>query len=231
MLVHSLRSHPDIVCHGEVFGPDKSPPLFGLDLKRESPLRDKLLEIREQDPTFFLNEFVFYAGKVSAVGLKFKYEEFTLPQYRKVFQTILDDKDIRVIHLTRINLLQRYVSQVVATRITKRFNTTNPTLVPKSVRLKLPPQECEKEFSFTKQRQDHFKDCFRHHQVMELTYEELVTRYDDTMASVQEFLEVDEVPLQSKTQKMLSEDLGDILDNYSEIQEHFRNTRYATYCL
>lgn len=203
MLVHSLLSHPEIICHGEVMGPKNPANLVGLNLEIESPLRDKLRQLRQQDTVNFLADFVLYPGSYRAVGLKFKYEELSLPSYKAVLDSIISSQDVLIIHLTRKNLLKRDVSQLIATQITNILWISNPNERPDPVQIRLDAKECLNEFKFTEERQQRFRDYFQGHRVLELTYEDLLTESDRTMQEIQACLGVNIQQLSCSTHKVL----------------------------
>ncbi|MCT7989013.1 methyltransferase domain-containing protein [Laspinema olomoucense] len=229
MLVHSLNSHPEIICHGEVMAPDNRPDLIGLNFEIESPLRDKLTQLREQDPVSFLYDFVLHPSSFRAVGFKFKYEELSLPSYQAVLDSIMFRKDVLIIHLTRKNLLKRYVSQLMATQFTNIFWISNSSEKPDPARIRLDPKDCLNEFKLIAQRQEKFRDYLKAHQLLEVNYEDLVTETDLTLQTIQDFLGVSQQKLIVRTKKVLSENLVDLLENFYELKGYFKHTKYETY--
>src|SRR5690606_41108644 len=62
MLLHLLRSNPQVMCHGEVFGRDGLGHIAGeYDAKRrdDDEVGARLQEYRERDPAAFLYDIVF----------------------------------------------------------------------------------------------------------------------------------------------------------------------------
>jgi hypothetical protein len=229
MLMHSLNSHPEIICHGEVMAPENRADLVGLNFHIESPLRDKLTQLREQDPISFLDNFVLHPGSYGAVGLKFKYEELSLPSYKAVLDYLISRKDILIIHLTRKNLLKRYLSQAIATQVTNIFWISNQNERPDNVRIRLDAQECLNEFKFMEERQQRFRGYFQEHRMVELTYEDLLTEYESAMEKIQNFLGVKLQKLIIPGEKILSDNLEDIIENFSELKGYLKGTKYEVY--
>jgi hypothetical protein len=88
MLVHLLRSHPEICAHDEVFSPDKVRGLSGkyLQRSREEPgFIEWLSAERYRDPIRFLYKFVLDPDGKKAVGFKLKHDELVLPGYETDF--------------------------------------------------------------------------------------------------------------------------------------------------
>lgn len=227
-LVNYLMSHPDICSHGEVFAP-KAAVLYGIHARLNPPLLDLMLELRTQDPIKFLHGYVFYAGKRKAVGLKFKFEELSLPQYQEIADHIRRDTDIKVIFLTRKNLLKRYVSQHLAIHVYKKFNQHKGQPLPPAATIRLSAAECEKEFAYTRERERKFRDYFCEHPVLEVTYEDLVDTSEHTLGQIQDFLGVERHELTTKLAKIQQQPMSKVLENYDALNAHFAGTDYAVF--
>src|SRR6056297_3457234 len=117
MLVHLLRSHPDIWCNGEVFGTDPVQGLLGSHVQRsqlyENYWEDITLQ-RDRDPARFLYKYVLDTQARSVAGFKLKSDEMLAPQYEEICNVVASDTDLKIILLHRNNLLDRYVSHRVA---------------------------------------------------------------------------------------------------------------------
>lgn len=228
LLKQLLDSHPRIRCHGEVFTPDRITGFSGLGSGNSLTL-DRLSELRRRDPVRFLHEHVLDPGACAAVGFKLKYTEFQLAQWRGVGKAVTDDRDIRIIHLTRANRLKRYVSHFVAERVTKVTQAVKPEDIPPAVRVRLSPAECRADIQATERAEQQFRKLFRDHQVFEVTYEQLLDASGETVGSLQKFLGVEPVRLSSKTLKLNSDRLEDLLENHAELQAYFQGKPEAAY--
>ena len=113
MLRMMLNSHPGIACYGEVITLKGEPNLGKKFQDSIGKTSEELAEIRGNNPVNFLYNYIwnqdYYQADCKAIGLKIKYRQLQ-EQFKDVFQAILDDREIRIIHLTRKNLLKRYVS-------------------------------------------------------------------------------------------------------------------------
>ncbi len=227
-LVNYLMSHSDICSHGEAYAP-QSAILYGLLPKLDPPLLDLMLELRTRDPIGFLNDFVFYAGKRKAVGFKFKFEELSLPQYKEVADHIRRDTAIKIIYLTRQNLLKRYVSQYLAVHVHKTFNVHKGKPLPPSATIRLSPSKCESEFEYTNERQKKFRAFFSEHPLLEVTYEALVDNSEQTLATIQDFLKVKRLGLTTKIVKIQQHPMSQVIENYEELKAYFAGTDYAVF--
>lgn len=228
MLVGYLQSHPDICSHAEALSPGPI-EYYGIHAKLKPPLLDLFYELRASDPIAYLNTYIFYAGKRKAAGFKFKYEELSLPQFKHLAEHIRNDVSIKIIHLTRDNLLERYVSQYIAVHVNKFFNTQKKDHLPAPVTIRLHPKECKKEFDFTSQRQQKHRAFFSRHAVLEISYEDLVQRSQQTLFLIQDFLEVEQRELKTGQLKLQRNPMSKVLENYDELNAYFAETAYARY--
>lgn len=225
MLVHSLNSHPEITCHGESFGDTAS--LVGVC--KGSPAERCLARVRDADCVRYLEEFVLGMCGTKVVGFKFKYDELVWAKHRRVVDKLTKDRSILVIQLDRANLLKRCVSYYAVNKVTHICNTTKVEEVPKGVRLRIEPSQMAADFALIEQREKLFSSRFERHRRLRITYESLVEQYDQTMESIQEFLGVEIRHLPARTLKMLPDQVQDVLENYEEVRDYFRNTRYAKF--
>lgn len=227
-LVNYLMSHPDICSHAEVFGP-QTVELYGLIPSFNPPIMDWLIEYRTRDPIRFLHDFVFDAGTRQSVGCKFKFEEQSLPQYKKLVDHIRRDTAIKIIFLTRKNLLKRYVSQYLAVHVHKRFNVHKGHPLPPAATIRLSPSECETEFEYTTERQKRFRAFFGNHPILEVTYEDLVDHKEQTLAAIQDFLGVERRELTTRIVKIQQQPMSEVIENYDELKAYFAGTEYAVF--
>jgi LPS sulfotransferase NodH len=229
MLTWYLQSHPDVCAHGEVLAPRGPLAFYGVNYRVDPPVELVLLRRRDRDPVGFLREFVWQAGDRRAVGFKGKYEELLLPQYAQVLDEIRRDTGIRVLHLTRENLLERYLSQYLALHVYGVYNVARGGKPPEDALVRLSPEECEEDFRRTEERQASFRAMLRDHQVLEVSYEELVGDGEATLARVQEFLGVEQRTLETRSVKLRSGPVREVVENYDELASHFRGTPYGAF--
>ena len=231
MLRLMLDSHPDVCCHDEVFDKHVIRGFIGLNDRIESPLHHMLLRIRSKDPVGFLDNYVFSPGPFSIVGAKILYTSLEDPEWKSVFQRILSDHNIKIIHLTRENKLKRFVSHYIAVRITNVKLAFTPDSIPAPVRVTLSPQECIEDITAAENAEKRFCEYFKKHQVFEITYEQVLDETSNKLIELQKFLGVAPVELKKKTLKLNPDNLADIIMNYSELQEIFHGTRYEHYLI
>ena len=113
MLVHLLRSHPDICSHDEVLSPGTLGGITGnylIKRRAEPDFAERMAAIRDRDPIKFLYKIVLDLQGKKAVCFKLKHDELVRPEYKVLRDEIVSDRDFRIIHLRRENLLRRYLS-------------------------------------------------------------------------------------------------------------------------
>jgi hypothetical protein len=228
MLRHLLNSHPDVCCHGELMAGGLR-AFTGLDPRPKLPLMTKLHQLRTADPVAFMREFALYPGEMNAVGFKIKYEELVLPEFAAVLQALVEDRDLKVIHLRRWNRLKRVVSKIAAVRVHGVYNVTSPSEKPSLKRFALTPAECQEDFDTVAAWEGQFAETFGNHPKIEVSYEDLVRPGSNQLREVQEFLGLEPRELQTATQKMNPDSLSEIVENYEELRAHFAGTPHAEF--
>jgi LPS sulfotransferase NodH len=108
LLCTLLNSHPEILCHHEVFNPQGI--FTALTHRHQDDLLGSLAE-RDRDPLGFL-ERVWQTGKeFASVGFK-----WTLGQNEVVLESVLRNATVKKLVLRRRNRIKVYVSELIAQR-------------------------------------------------------------------------------------------------------------------
>ncbi len=106
LLCTLIDSHPDALCHHELFNPRGI--FTALDLRdTATPLHD--IAARERDPVAYLAQVWRYARGHACVGFK-----MTPEQHPEILHAVLDDAGIAKIVLRRDNPLRALVSERIA---------------------------------------------------------------------------------------------------------------------
>ena|SRR5438270_4140951 len=229
LLMGGLRGHPDATVHGEPFGVDARLGLHGLDPETRSALEVALERLRDRDPVRFLQDIVFEAGGRRAVGLKFKYEELLLRRWEPVARYLARDRGVLVVHLTRDNLLERYLSEEVVRRVTGLHSAREASTRPAGIPIRLEPDSCRADFDRTLARQRQVARLFAPHRVLDLTYEELLADWGAVMARLQRFLDLDVRPLEQSLVKLRNLSLAESITNFDELSDALAGTPYARF--
>jgi LPS sulfotransferase NodH len=232
MLVHLLRSHPEICSHDEVFSPEKVKGMTGTYLERieEDPsFIDLLSSDRYCDPIKFLYTRALDPQEKTIVGFKLKHDELVLPGYKILRDEIAANRKLRIIHLRRNNLLRRYVSHYIASHVTRVTLAVSNQPIPDLPCIRLDPVACEKDFETVLAREAEFTALFDSHPHFSISYEDMVRGDLNKLDHLLGFLNVSPRPLTTPTQKLGRDDLRTVIENFDELREYFSNSRFAQF--
>jgi LPS sulfotransferase NodH len=197
--------------------------------KVETPIYQKLREIRNKDPVRFLHEFVLYPGTFSAVGFKILYGTLWASNWKNVLDEVLADNNIKIIHLTRKNRLRRFLSAYTVANVTGVTLALSEDERPEIAKISVSVDECIADMRRVTTEELQIRHEFSGHRVFEITYEEVINPADSKLIELQQFLGVEPELLTTPTVKLLSDDLREIIENYVELYEAFRGTPYEAY--
>lgn len=243
-LVKTLNQHPAIVNYGEVLG-HWTPSSKILKLLRPFGVSNcDYLEL------LFDNQLLYYGAQIWSANdrirrgekIYFKHnshikslgiKEFGIHFQRfQVGDFLVKNPDIAVIHLTRENLLQRYLS---LESLHRRKIVSTKTEALSLGKMKIDVAGMLKTLDTLHQESE--DECrligsLKGNPVLELRYEDTY-RDDQTLRKmtrqVFEFLDVSPIDYVSHHRKILSRKLEDIVENHDELREALTSTRYAHY--
>lgn len=203
MLASALAEHPAIVSLSEVFNPD-----FLLD----APFGEDTAE------DTILDEHVFcaYPPSVHAVGFPLHRAGARFGRWPTLWQRLERDQDIRIISLSRLHLLGRYLSYRL---MRERAPRDEPRIIT--------PEELKAEFRIQETLVSAFGERFARHPTLHLKYEQLLDDFEEQVLAVQEFLGVAPLPLKPTTKQSESVPYRRIIANYDELAQHFAGTRWG----
>ncbi|XOF35362.1 MAG: sulfotransferase [Candidatus Electrothrix sp. YB6] len=223
MMIGTLRTHPQIVGFGELFTADS----VGFNVEGYDNYSTRTLALRNKYPVDFLDRhiFSFYPDEIQAVGFKFFPEHIERnARFRCIRQWLEQNKDIKLIHLTRKNLLAAYTSLLVAMK-DGRFG-----ILDKSERstttVTIDPTECLAEFQQRKASHEEIKQYIRLHEVFDIVYEDLAADPHRHLKAIQQFIGTDIRDLQVSKVKQETRSLSEVIENYDELQNFFRQTEW-----
>jgi len=145
--------------------------------------------------------------------------------YDLIWKQITSDRSIKIIHLTRENLLRVHVSRLIAGK-TDDWANAKITNVIKDKTVKVDPSELIKDIETTKNYILKTRRLFEHHDVLEITYEDLINNRQDTLDLILNHLNQERLMLQSDLIKQNPEKLDDLISNYNEVKEVIQNSKY-----
>ena len=242
LLQSALSSSPEITCFGEIFNHQ----LDKIDYRTEeyeSTIVD--MDLRATNPGEFLRKRIFTdpVTPIRATGFKFHYDHiWGFPGLR---QALEEDRGLAVIHLRRRNVLRVLVSSKIAEETGVYFQSagTRSGLQAKivqtlrgAVRLTRPtqdkvrvkPEEVRQANLESDLTAQHWERIFEGHDLLKLTYEDLVPDPKDEFDRILSFLGVTPADLEVTTARQNPEPLEDLISNYDELRTAFQGTDYES---
>lgn len=219
MLVRTLRSHPGLIVHGEVWG-DR---MVGLDgpLAREceaDPVAfDALQRARFERPQDCMHRFLDAHG-ARAVGFKLKFDELVRPQWRDIRALVEADDDLRIVFLHRRDLLRRYLSHQVVLQQTGITNVPVGDALPEVASFAVDIDDCLRDMAETRRREREFEGVFAAHPSMRVAYEDLAADPQAQCGRVFAFLGVASAPVRVATERILRAPLQTLVLNHDELR-------------
>lgn len=259
MLVQALNSHPQIVCFRELFNGTHDFVDFSVDGYDNFSGRDRARRAEDPIAFLQERIFRDWPPDVSAVGFKLLHVQawdfaellehlrrdvdlYVLHlQRRNVLRTLtslklanqsdiwLEDRQSRP-KLTRANMMRalRYPPAIVrsARRWVKRSNLP---MQHRGARVAISPSELFEFLVAIRMRTDYYDAAFADHPSMAIFYEDLVERREETLEAAQAFLGVEPRELSTTLQRQNPEPLRDLIENYDELYEAFRDNPDADF--
>jgi LPS sulfotransferase NodH len=201
-LLHTyLNFHPNIKSYGEL-------------------IREQVEKNHDSDPALLPTKvFRAHGRHLQAIGLKLFYFYYDHPAYSNTFKEIVEQKDIKIIHLVRKDIFRLYVSLKLAQK-TNIWSSSNGHSNKKNKPKIFIKTDAFEIFAKTYvQRQHYFKMLFKSHEVLFISYEDLTTNPPAVLEQVQKFLGVKPKHLLSLLKKQNIDALESVVINYDEIRK------------
>lgn len=203
LLMALLRSHPNVHIEGELFK-----KLNG-----------------ESCRTVWDRLFRKHPKSIQQVGFKlFYYHPFDADQ--SVWEFLLNDKDISVIHLRRLNLLRAFASQKIGEK-TKKWtqHKSDSTTHDKTIALDI--AECKETFEKISAYEERTRKQFQdHHTYVEVTYENLAKDNQKVINELFDKLGLPEFNASTVLKKQNPEPLERLIENFDDLKDAFKNTNW-----
>jgi hypothetical protein len=252
MLASMLRSHLGILMFSELFRSDISGRVpFGIDGFRKRSRDSELVKLRKTNPVEFLEQEVFCAwpDTINAVGFKLMYthgraqpmwwddpdDEVRWNPGRKVFWNaesnlwghLYENEEVKVLHLTRRNYLERVLSVVRAKETGEWRVEKGRESKRKSVHVE--PKFCEKEFELYDKKIKNEKEKIDNKRKIEIEYEDLISEKEEETMRIQNFLGICEKKLSESTEKQIKRKAPRAIRNYDELSRYFEGTKWEVF--
>jgi len=218
MLCTILDSHPQILCHNEMFNPGGVFYALGL---RDGSLNVGTLEDRSRDPLEFLQRIWMADLGHSCVGFK-----MTHRQNETVFNAVLNDPSVKKIVLRRENRIKTYVSWLVAQQ-TGQWEVYRKTDLARRPRVAVDEAELRQhitENDYYLSQIERVLEATRQ-QWVSMVYERLLANSDEC-ARVLEFLGVapEACALEPKSVRQNPTNLRELICNFDDLDRAWRGT-------
>jgi LPS sulfotransferase NodH len=227
MLLNLLNGHSRIQAFGELF---RRPDAIGWDVH---PYQDhqggRVLELYRSDPRRFLETKVWgrWPRGQGAVGFKIFYYHAREAPFSAVWDHLARQREIRVIHIKRHNILAQYLSLQIAHRTDVWSSTEWGAGAPEPIRLD--PEECRRHFARVRGLEDEADAFFAGHRMLQVSYEGLLADRKGEMARVQRFLGVPEEEVRPKTVRQRTIPLRQAIANHDELAAAFEGSEWADF--
>jgi len=227
MLWSYLNSHPEILCLRGVFGATQKIN-FGkyYDSLPDECFDVKLINQRNTQPVEFLEKYVFknYQRDYKAVGLKYFYDhDKHLDDKNSLINYFIKNKDIKIIHVKRTNLLKTLYSYKRALN-NKNWHGQEMN----EFKIELSINECEIYFNEITKQQQQFDALFKG-RIFQVNYEKFISKTSEILDDVQTFLGVSNQIQQNEIKQNVNRPLNQVILNFEKLKKHFNNTVYSQY--
>lgn len=207
LLLSFLNSHPNVFCEGEIFA-----KLNGAD-----PLR-KLERTFGKQP-----------HHIHAKGFKIFYYH-PLDAEATAFWAELERRtDIRIIHLTRENILRTLVSRKIAGIKGSWTGTSFDKSDSHDKSVILTADELEEGFLQTQAWEDSAERQFNRHPILRMTYEQITTAPAASYQALSDFLGIPDSVPRTNLHRQNPEHMQHLIRNYDELKVRFSGTCWSRF--
>jgi LPS sulfotransferase NodH len=221
MLCTLLGSHPDVLCHHELFNP--TGVYYALEL-RDTPFDLGTMEERDLDPLAFLERVWSADLGHSHVGFK-----MTHRQNETVLDAVLQDDAIRKLVLRRENRVRTYVSRLISEQTGQWEVYRDADLVPERPRVQVDLAALRQSIADDEAYYRDVEDCLRstRQPFLPLCYEQLLEA--GTRIRLLEFLDLPQPAsavgtLSVRSVRQNPEDLRALVTNFGELEAALAGT-------
>jgi len=200
LLNTSLRQHPDVFMHLEILNHRQR---HSLPDEGEQRLRAALSQTTHRAIGCNLHAFQPDRG----------WEEW--PKWEPAWQALADDRSIKVVHLRRIDVLAQLASWKIA-GLLNRWGDQRDVVDRPTVRID--PEEYRWFRDWNQAVFDGRLSHLRHHRILPVTYESLRDSWEETILQVQQFLEVNPIPLPQAAVRNETRPMSEVVENWHALQ-------------
>jgi LPS sulfotransferase NodH len=169
--------------------------------------------------------FRTYPKKMKAVGFKVFYYHAQNDNWRSVWTYLQAQRDLKILHLKRKNVLKTHLSRKRAGSSGKWINLTGEKEMMKPIILDY--EECLEDFTRTRGWEKEYDVIFENHEILNVYYENLQSDNYGELCRIQGFLGVKKEELKAMTHQQTNQPLSQAIANYYELKKQFKDTAWA----
>ena len=221
-----LNENRHVVAFGELFRFNDS---IGWDYPGHDHKVKIELQLINDNPIRFLKKMVFksFPPHIRAVGFKIFYFHAHNENWEPVWTYLRKQKDIKILHIKRENVLKTYLSHTRALNTNNWIDTSNKPHDEPPITLEY--DKCLRYFEQIRRYEEEYDDFFKGHDKLELIYEKLAASYKSELKRVTDFLGVPAEDTEPVTFQQARSPLFESIANYRELKEKFQATTWAKY--
>ena len=221
-----LKSHPQVMYYGEVMKdkPKDSTFHFNYHFVRRTRILNKLLW-KLGFKRAVVNIYWKYIDSLVGPTGKIVVVKPMVNQLKKYPELQHLPKNILIIRLVRENLLQKYISSVLAWKTKQWVQREDEDK--STTKLAIDCSKLINELHELKQANEFVETFSPESKSIRITYDQLVNSKDETLKSVLQFLNIDNhLDLSTSLRKQNANTLQDIVLNYEEVVGRLTGTEY-----
>jgi hypothetical protein len=173
--------------------------------------------------------FIDYPEGIRAAGLRIAYYHAADDP---LWEYLIEDDTISVIHLTRRNIFRMLVSWEIS-KATGRWieYVSEANTVPTKIRVKISKQVCWDFFYLVEAERALARSMFPAGRIIDIIYEEFASAPKESAAveRVLEFLRLPTGPLSVRTRRQNPGRLSELVENFDELRNEFSCTRWSPF--
>lgn len=220
LLCTLLNSHPDVLCHHELFNPEGI--YYALDY-RDGSLQLGSMAERDREPFAFLQRVWENTQGASCAGFK-----MTRGQNEAVMRSLIGDSEVLKIILYRRNRLKTFVSELVARQTNQWEVYAGDEHVTDAPKLRVDVQSLRAHSDLNER---FYEDIRRSLQVkqqpyIEMFYENILSEPEHTRILEYLGVEATQVRLTPSSIKQNDSDLRSLIENFQELEMALEGSDY-----
>jgi LPS sulfotransferase NodH len=206
--------------------------MFGEVLSGEADIDDECIS-HDQDGWNYLERTIYgcrVLGGERAIGFKILYSHGVGGPASSAWDYLESETSIRVIHLTRRNLLEGLISLRLAEATGEWIR--RPGLSPRAAEpaVALSFQECVEYFASVRWASEQVRARFANHSVLRIEYERhLASKFAATIRTLCSFVAVRPLALAPALVRIASGSIAMRLRNYQELKETFADSEFRVF--